>query len=485
MEQSIYRDIAKRTGGDIYVGVVGPVRTGKSTFIRRFIDSVVIPGIENEDERGRALDQMPQSADGKTIMTTEPKFVPDESVKIKVADDVELNVKLIDCVGYMVDGALGTEEEGEARMVMTPWSKTAIPFSEAAELGTKKVISEHSTIGMLVTTDGSITDIPRESYVAAEERVAAELKALGKPFALVLNSKNPRGQEAQNLARELEEKYSVPVALVCCPELNSEDVKEILGLVLNEFPVRSLSFAIPEWCEALADEHPLREELYRKIDEFTDGISKFGDVSRALSGRDDVVLCSLSAGDGTGELTLPLSEETFFTTLSQVCGMDLSDNKKLFSTLTELCSVKRKYDKIEKALTDAEEKGYGIVMPTPEELSLEEPRVVRQSGGWGVKVTAHAESIHMIKTGIKTDVCPVIGTEEQSEEVLKFLEDEFNTSPERIWESNMFGKSLYDLVKDGMNAKLLHMPDESREKLGQTLERIINEGSNGLICILL
>jgi stage IV sporulation protein A len=466
-EQSIYRDIAKRTGGDIYIGVVGPVRTGKSTFIRRFIDSVVIPGIENEDERRRTLDEIPQSADGKTIMTTEPKFVPDDSVKIKVADETELNVKLIDCVGYMVEGALGTSEDGEARMVMTPWCEVAIPFSEAAEIGTKKVIGEHSTIGMLVTTDGSITDIPREAYVDAEERVATELKSLGKPFAIVLNSKNPSSDEAKSLAEELENKYEAPVALVSCHDLNAEDVKEILGLVLSEFPVRQLTFNLPTWCEALPEEHHLRSELYCKIDSFTDGISKLGDVANALGKNPDVELCSLSAGDGTGEFSIPLDEKTYFEALSEVTGMDVSDGKKLFSAMSELSRIKNRFDKIETALNEAEDKGYGIVMPSPDELSLEEPRVVKQAGGWGVKVTAHAESIHMIKTGIKTDVCPVIGTEEQSVEVLKYLEGEFEENPEKIWESNMFGKSLYDLVKDGMNAKLLHMPNESRESLGR------------------
>ncbi|MBR2342806.1 MAG: stage IV sporulation protein A [Clostridia bacterium] len=484
-DNSIYSDIAKRTGGDIYVGVVGPVRTGKSTFIHRFIDTVVLPGIENEDERQRALDEIPQSATGRTIMTTEPKFVPDESVRICVGDGTALNVKLIDCVGYMVEGALGAEEDGSARMVMTPWSEVAMPFTEAAELGTSKVIGEHSTIGMLVTTDGTIGEIPRESYIPAEERVAEELRELGKPFAIVLNSKYPESDAAHTLAAELEEKYRVPVALVSCPELDADDIREILGLVLGEFPLRSLSFSLPTWCEALPEEHPVRAGLYEKIDGFVSGCEKLGDVRRALSDCPDVILTSLDAGDGTGELSLPLSDEVYYETLSEVTGLDISDESTLFSTMKNLAEVKDRYEKIESALLDAEDKGYGIVMPKTEELSLEEPRAVKQASGWGVRVAAHASSIHMIKTGIRTEVCPVVGTEEQADEVVKYLTEELGDNPAGIWECNMFGKSLRDLVSDGMTAKLEHMPEPSREKLGETLERIINEGSNGLICILL
>ena len=483
-DNSIYRDIAKRTGGDIYIGVVGPVRTGKSTFIHRFLDSIVLPNIEDEYDKQRTIDEIPQSATGRTVMTTEPKFVPDESVKISVGE-TELNVKMIDCVGYMVGGALGSEEDGVQRMIMTPWSEEAMPFTEAAELGTSKVIGEHSTIGMLVTTDGSITDIPREDYIEAEERVASELKKLGKPFAIVLNSAHPGSDEAKALALELEEKYGVPVALVSCPDLNSEDIREILALVLGEFPIKELRFKLPDWTLALPSDHRLRCDMLECISRFTDEAEKIGDISPALGRHTGIKLERIDAGDGTGEMSIPLSDETYYETLAEVTGLDVTDKKRLFSTVNELANVKKKYDKIADALADVESKGYGIVMPTADEMRLDEPRLVKQANGYGVKVSARAESIHMIKTGIRADLCPVVGSAEQSEEVVKYLISEYEEAPERIWESNMFGKSLYDLVSDGMKSKLEHMPDESREKLGETLERIINEGAGGLLCILL
>lgn len=483
-DNSIYRDIAKRTGGDIYIGVVGPVRTGKSTFIQRFLDSIVLPNIEDEYDRQRTVDEMPQSATGKTVMTTEPKFVPDESVKISVGE-TELNVKMIDCVGYMVDGALGSHEDGKERLIMTPWSDVAMPFAEAAELGTSKVIGEHSTIGMLVTTDGSITDIPRESYIEAEERVAGELKKLGKPFSIVLNSARPGSNEAKALALELEEKYGVPVALVSCPDLNREDIREILALVLGEFPVKELRFKLPEWTLVLPEDHPIRRGMIEKIDTFSDGVRRIGDISAALVKEDGITVDRIDAGDGTGELSLPLSDEVYYETLHEMTGLEVGDKKSLFATVSTLAEIKRKYEKVEEALSDVESKGYGIVMPTSDEMRLDEPRLVKQANGYGVKVSARAESIHMIKTGIRAELCPVVGTAEQSEEVVKYLISEYEDAPEKVWQYNMFGKSLYDLVSDGMRSKLEHMPDDSREKLGETLERIINEGAGGLLCILL
>ena len=482
---SIYKDIAKRTGGDIYIGVVGPVRTGKSTFIHKFLDSIVIPNIDNEFDKARTVDEIPQSASGRTVMTTEPKFVPDESVKIKMDDETELNVKMIDCVGYIVDGALGGDEDGEPRMIMTPWSEEPMTFESAAEIGTGKVIGEHSTIGILVTTDGTIGDIPRENYVEAEERVAKELKELGKPFAIVLNSKVPESEDSHSLAVSLEEKYGVPVALVNCTALNADDIREILSLVLSQFPVRSLSFNIPKWTEVLPETHPIHLSVMEKIEKFAEATDKLGDIETSLAVSEGINRISVNAGDGTAEFEIPMSSDEYYSVMTELTGIEITDEKSLLSTMIRLGDIEKEYKKVENALKDVREKGYGIVMPRPEELVLDEPKLTKQSGGWGVKVSASAESIHMIKAGIKTELCPVVGTEEQTEEVVKYLLDELEEDPKRVWESNMFGKSLYDLVNDGMNAKLTNIPDESREKLGETLEKVVNEGANGLICILL
>ena len=484
-ENSIYQDIAKRTGGDIYIGVVGPVRTGKSTFIQKLLDNLVIPNIENEYDRARATDGTPQSASGRTVMTTEPKFIPDESVRIRMADGTELNVKMIDCVGYLVDGALGSEENGEYRMVMTPWSDEAMPFAEAAELGTEKVIGEHSTIAILVTSDGSFGEIPRESFVAAEERVVRELNERKKPFAIVLNSKEPHSEEARELAMSLEEKYSAPVALVNCTELTGEDIAQILKLVLSEFPISSLRFDLPAWCELLPPEHPIYTAILDEIEAFTDEVYTLGDIDRKIGSYEGIKTRAVSAEDGTGEFDVPITREKFYCAMSNLAGIEIADDKGLMTTVISLAKRSSEYGKVEAALREVEEKGYGIVMPSPEELTLEEPRLTKQSGGWGVKVTAHASSIHMIKAGIKTELCPVVGTEEQSEAVVKYLVGEIEDEPKRVWESNMFGRSLYDLVSDGLNAKLENIPDEAREKLSETLERIVNEGANGLVCILL
>ncbi|MBQ2876873.1 MAG: stage IV sporulation protein A [Clostridia bacterium] len=484
-ENSIYADIAKRTGGDIYIGVVGPVRTGKSTFIHRFLDTVVMPNIENEYDKQRTQDEMPQSASGKTIMTTEPKFVPDEAVRVRVGEDTELNVKMVDCVGYMVEGAVGAEEEGEARMVLTPWSDKEMPFAEAAELGTSKVIGEHATIAMLVTTDGTIAEIPREAYIPAEERVVAELRERGKPFAIILNSAEPNSDRAHELARELEEKYSAPVALVSCPELNSEDIKEILALVLGEFPIREMSFSVPDWFEALPADHPLIKGVINGIKEFSHEVSALGDIEKNLGEKYPYERISVDAGEGVARLSVPVDESEYFRFASEAVGREIGDLKTVLKLLIEYSAVNDKWKKVEAALAEVDECGYGIVRPERGEVKLDEPRLEKSGSGFGARITAHAESIHMIKTDIKTDVCPVIGSEEQAAEVVKYLNEEYADDPDRVWDYNMFGRSLYDMVKDGMEAKLENMPRDSRERLGETLGKIINEGSNGLICILL
>lgn len=490
-ERSIYQDIAERTGGDIYIGVVGPVRTGKSTFIKRFMEALVLPNIDDSHSRDRARDEMPQSAAGKTVMTTEPKFVPDEAVTIKLDDCASLRVKMIDCVGYIVDDALGTIENGQPRMVNTPWQEEPMPFVEAAEMGTEKVIKEHSTIGMLITCDGTIGDIPRDSYVDAEARVVSELKAIGKPFAMILNSADPTSERAVSIAYELEAKYNVPVALVSCIDLDSEDIKNILDLVLHEFPVSELKIKMPSWLGAVSSDHRIKSSIYDCVRACADKIRKAGDIKEALSIFDDneyiegCTVTEIDLGTGKALIDIALHKELYYDVISEMTGFEIDGEETLIGLLKELATAKKQYDRVAEALETAEEKGYGIVMPTIDELHLKEPQIVKQSGGYGVKLCASAQSIHLIRANIETEINPIVGTEQQSEELIKYMLKEFEADPGRIWESNVFGKSLYELVNEGLHTKLEHMPEESRTKLSETLERIINEGSGGLICIIL
>lgn len=490
-EHSIYQDIAERTGGDIYIGVVGPVRTGKSTFIKRFMEALVLPNIGDGYSRDRARDEMPQSAAGKTVMTTEPKFVPDEAVTIKLDDCASLRVKMIDCVGYIVSEALGTIENGQPRMVHTPWQDEPMPFVEAAEMGTEKVIKEHSTIGMLITSDGTIGDISRDNYVEAEERVVNELKQIGKPFAMILNSADPTSENAIALAYELEAKYNVPVALVSCIDLDSEDIKNILELVLHEFPVSEIHVKMPSWLSAISATHEIKASIYSSVRSCAEKIKKVGDIKDAvnvLSENEYIKAYSLdeiNLGNGQAQVTLELDKALYFDVISELTGFEIGSDEQLISLLKELSAAKEQYDRVAEALASAEEKGYGIVMPSIDDLHLEEPQIVKQSGGYGVRLCASAQSIHMIRANIETEINPIVGTEQQSEELVKYMLKEFEQEPGRIWESNVFGKSLYELVNEGLHTKLEHMPEESRTKLSETLERIINEGSGGLICIIL
>ena len=490
-EHSIYTDIATRTGGDIYIGVVGPVRSGKSTFIKRFMEALVLPNIESTYDRDRARDEMPQSAAGKTVMTTEPKFIPDEAVTVSLDDSASLRVKMIDCVGYLVPGALGTVENGEPRMVRTPWRDEPMPFVEAAEIGTHKVITEHSTIGMLITTDGTIGDIPRSDYVEAEERVVNELREIGKPFAMILNSKDPSSEEAVALAYQLEAKYGVPVALVSCIELDAEDIRHILELVLHEFPVTEINIALPEWTNALSSTHRIRSSILQSVRACADRVTKIGDVKEAFAslGENDYIksstVGSIDLGDGTVRFDIAMKDGLYYETISELSGFDVGSEAELIELLCSLAKLKSDYERVSDALADADEKGYGIVLPAPDELRLEEPVIVKQAGGYGVRLRASAQSIHLIRANIETELNPIVGTEQQSEDLVKYMLEEFDEDPHRIWESNMFGKSLYELVNEGLHAKLEHMPDDARAKLSETLERIINEGSGGLICILL
>ena len=490
-EQSIYRDVAERTGGDIYIGVVGPVRSGKSTFITRFMQELVLPNMTGEYDRERARDEMPQSAAGKTVMTTEPKFVPDEAVCLALEEGASMRVKMIDCVGYMIPEAMGAEENGEARMVHTPWQEEPMPFSMAAEYGTQKVIREHATIGMLVTSDGTVGEIPRASYVEAEERLVRELKEYGKPFAMVLNSADPTNERSVALATELEEKYGVPVALVNCLSLGADDIRGILSMILWEFPVTAVQVTLPAWARGLEESHPIRRSIAEDVCRLAGGVRRMGDVRRVFSALceneavEHVESEELNMGNGCAHLGITLNPALYYDVLSELAGEEIRDEGALFALIRELSDTRKKYARVEQALECADAEGYGIVMPDISDLRLEKPTIVKQSGGYGVRLCASAQSIHMIRADIRTEINPIVGTEQQSEEFVRNILAEFENDPQGLWESNMFGKSLYELVNDGLHGKLAHMPDDARRKLSETLERIINEGSNGLICILL
>ncbi len=490
-QTSIYSDIAERTGGDIYIGVVGPVRTGKSTFIKRFMDTLVLPNMADDYSRERARDELPQSAAGRTVMTTEPKFIPNEAVELRLDGNASFRVKMIDCVGYIVPGAMGHLEDDKPRMVMTPWSDAPMPFENAAEIGTRKVINEHSTIGILVTTDGSIGEIPRESYVEAEMRAVNELKAQNKPFVIVLNSATPSDENTVSLAVSMEENYGVPVALVSCPELDEQDIRKILELVLLEFPIKELKFDLPGWMICLEDTHPLKKALLSDISSLAGGITKVGEIGKTFAALYEeeygacVNLENIDLSNGTAILTVSVPEKTFYRILSDKTGFEIDGEEALFSVMNELAEMKKNYEKFSYAIEQVTNTGYGIVTPSVEDLTLEEPEIVKQPGGYGVKLRASAPSIHMIKADIQTEVSPIVGSEKQSEDVVKFLLKEFEENPASIWESNIFGKSLHELVNEGLNAKLAHMPNDARMKLADTLRKIINDGAGGLICILL
>ena len=487
----IYEDIKSRTDGDIYVGVVGPVRTGKSTFIKNFMDLLVIPNIENSYKKERARDELPQSAAGRTIMTTEPKFVPNEAIEITIGENLKLRTRLVDCVGYLVNNALGYMEEDVPRMVKTPWSDTEMPFEEAAEIGTRKVITEHSTIGILVTTDGSITEIPRDDYVEAERRVVNELKALNKPFVIVLNTSNPYNQETEELAKELEEKYGVSVIPTDCTNLNTEDINNIFGKILYEFPVERININFPEWIDGLDDEHELKKELYCEIKEAFKDVKTIKTINNGVSriSKTEIIVKTtinkIDLGTGAVSIEITLNNTLFYKILTEITGINITNEAELFTTINNLSKIKREYDKVDMALQEVKQKGYGIVMPSMEELILDEPEIVKQGSRFGVKLKARAPSIHMIRADIETEVSPIVGSEKQSEELVNYLLSEFESDPIKIWESNIFGKNLHELVNEGLQNKLYRMPEDAQGKLQETLERIVNEGSGGLICIIL
>lgn len=487
----IYQDISGRTGGDVYIGVVGPVRTGKSTFIKNFMELLVLPNIDNMYKRERAIDELPQSASGKTIMTTEPKFIPNEAIEITLNGNIKLKTRLVDCVGYLVNNALGHMENDMPRMVKTPWSLDEIPFETAAELGTKKVIVEHSTIGMVITTDGTITDIPREDYIEAEERVVRELKELNKPFIIILNSNDPYSEYTINLAKQLEDKYLAQVITMNCLNMNIEDVNNIFEKLLYEFEIDRINLKLPRWINGLAFENEVKQGLFEKIKETFGEVKKIKDVQgsyeKLLENENikNIAISEINLGTGVVNVNVELQDYLFYNMLSEITGEKIDNEGDLFSCIYNLSRIKKDYDKMSYALHEVTERGYGIVTPTMEDLILEEPEIVKQGQKYGVKLKAKAPSIHMIKIDTETEVAPLVGSEKQSEELVKYLLSEFENDPKKIWESNIFGKSVHELVNEGLQNKLARMPEDAQNKLRDTLQRIVNEGSGGLICIIL
>lgn len=487
----IYKDIADRTDGDIYAGIVGPVRTGKSTFIKRFMELLVLPNMENTHKKERAKDELPMSGAGKTIMTTEPKFVPNEAIELILRDNVKFKVRMVDCVGYLVKGALGHEENQMPRMVTSPWNEKAIPFEEAAEIGTRKVIKDHSTIGFVITTDGSITDIDRANYIKAEERVINELKEIEKPFVIILNSKHPNLDSTIALKDNLETKYGVSVLAMDCLNMDIADIERVFEKLLFEFPVKEINLNLPGWIDSLPRNHWVKSSILDSIKITIEDLEKLNQVESKLNPLMDldivkgVSIREINLGEGIVNSDIILEEGLFYKILNEITGYKISGDYQILNLVTKLAETKKEYDKIEKALLEAKEIGYGLVSPTQDELVLEEPEIYRQGNRFGVKLKATAPSLHVLRADITTEVSPLIGTERQSEELLQYFLSEFENEPSKIWQSNLFGKSLYDLVNEQLHSKITTMPEDARQKLRRALERILNDGSGGLICIII
>lgn len=487
----IFKDIAERTGGDIYLGVVGAVRTGKSTFIKKFMELAVLPNMENEAEKARALDEMPQSAAGKTIMTTEPKFIPNSAASVRVEEGLEVNIRLVDCVGYTVPGAKGYEDENGPRMITTPWYEEPIPFHEAAEIGTRKVIQDHSTIGVVVTTDGTIGEIPRRDYIEAEERVIEELKEVGKPFIMVINSVQPFDPSTEALRAKLEEKYNIPVLAMSVEGMRESDVLNVLREALYEFPVLEVNVNLPSWVMVLRDTHWLRESYQDSVKETVKDIKRLRDVDRVVQQFkefefiSDASLAGMDMGQGIAEIDLYAPDELYDTILKEIVGVEIRGKDHLLELMQDFAYAKAEYDQVADALKMVKQTGYGIAAPSLSEMSLDEPEIIRQGHRFGVRLRAVAPSIHMIKVDVQSEFAPIIGTEKQSEELVRYLMQDFDDDPLSIWNSEIFGRSLSSLVREGIQAKLTLMPENARYKLKETLERIINEGSGGLIAIIL
>lgn len=487
----IYKDIAERTEGDIYAGIVGPVRTGKSTFIKRFMELLVLPNIDNQHKKERAKDELPLSGSGKTIMTTEPKFVPNEAVELILKENVKFKVRMVDCVGYLVKGALGHQENEIPRMVTTPWYDREIPFEEAAEIGTKKVIQDHSTIGFVVTTDGSITDIDRANYIKAEERVINELKELNKPFVIILNTKHPNLDSTIALKESLESKYGVSVVIMDCLNMQVNDVEKIFEKLLFEFPVKEITINLPRWIEGLPKSHWIRASIMEALKPSIENLHKLNQVTGCLDPMKDldtvkdVLIKEINLGEGIIHTEISMEEELFYNILNEMTGFKITGDHQILGLVDKLADIKREYDKIERALVEAKEIGYGLVSPTLEELELEEPEVYRQGNRYGVKLKAKAPSLHVLRADITTEISPLIGSEKQSEELVDYFLSEFEADANKIWDLNLFGKSLYDLVSEQFDGKLTTMPEDARQKLRRALEKILNDGGGGLICIII
>ncbi|MGA8943833.1 MAG: stage IV sporulation protein A [Thermoactinomyces sp.] len=487
----ILKDIAERTGGDIYLGVVGAVRTGKSTFIKRFMEQVVIPNIEDEAERVRATDELPHSGAGRTITTIEPKFVPNQAIRIHVDEGLDVNIRLVDCVGYAIEGAQGYEDENGPRMITTPWFDEPVPFQEAAEVGTRKVIQEHSTVGIVVTSDGTITDLPREAYEEVEERVIREMQEVGKPFILVLNSAQPYSERTQALKAELIETYDIPVVAVSVATMGEEDILGIMKEVLYEFPVHEVNVNLPSWVMVLEEEHWLRQSFENSVRETVKDIKRLRDVDRVVGQFyqydfiDKAALSGMDMGQGVAEIDLYAPDHLYDQVLQETVGVEIRGRDHLLELMQEFSMAKREYDKVSEALKMVRTTGYGVAAPALEEMSLDEPELIKQGNRFGVRLKATAPSIHMIRVNVTSEFAPIIGSEKQSEELVNYLMRDFEKDPLRIWESDIFGRSLNSIVREGIQAKLSMMPENARYKLQETLERIINEGSGGLIAIIL
>lgn len=490
-QNTLYRDIAGRCGGDIYIGVVGPVRTGKSSFIKRFMELMVLPEMEDENERGRARDELPQSGAGKTVMTNQPKFVPNEAVQLHLKDASTARVRLVDCVGYLVPGALGTSEDDAARMVRTPWFDHDIPFEEAAELGTRKVIAEHSTIGVVVATDGSIVDLPREAYVEAEERAVNELKALGKPFIVLVNSRHPKDAATQALGAQLEEKYGVPVQISDILNMREEEVGALMERLLFEFPLREIRIGAPSWLTSLDREHWLGKAILDAVQGAAERMRKVRDhgaVAAAFAESEyaeDATLHNIELNAGRADYRLNMKDGLFYRILGEASGQEIEDEEHLFELMKKLVRDSRAYEKVAPALESVEKTGYGVVLPAMEEMDLSEPEVAREGAHFGVKLQANAPSLHLIRVDLKTNVSPIVGTEKQSRELVEHLAAEYRRDPSGVWDTEVFGKPLKDLVRDEMGMKLTRLPEDVRAKLRESMGKIINEGTGGMICILL